>query len=178
MNGLDRLDIAILTELEKNARISFSELARRLKTPHTTVRDRIRKMENAGVIEGYTTMINPSKIGLGIKAIAQISRDPRISLEEILSEPANLPEVTHLQVVTGDTDELLTIYARNADDLKDIIYNKFGAIPGIVRMSTTIVLDERRIPLTARFRMHRTPEKEDQSHDDSHPPVRESNETN
>jgi len=152
MIGLDELDIAILIELEGNARISFSELARRLETPHTTIRDRIRKMEDSGVIEGYAAVINPEKLGLTIKAIAQISRDPKVPLEKILSEPTRLPEITRLQVVTGDTDELLTIYARNTDDLKDIIYNKFGSIPGIVRMSTTIILDERQTPITARFR--------------------------
>jgi len=154
MIGLDELDITILIELEENARISFSELARRLETPHTTIRDRIRKMEESGVIEHYAAVINPEKLGLTIKAIARISRDPKVPLDRILSEPTHLPEITHLQVVTGDTDELLTIYARNTDDLKDIIYNKFGGIPGIVRMSTTIVLDERRMPITARFRKH------------------------
>ena len=152
MIGLDELDIAILIELEQNARVSFSELARRLETPHTTIRDRIRKMEDSGVIEGYAAVINPEKLGLTIKAIAQVSRDPKVPLDRILSEPTNLPEITRLQVVTGDTDELFTIYARNADDLKDIIYNKFANIPGIVRMSTTIVLDERQTPITARFR--------------------------
>jgi Lrp/AsnC family transcriptional regulator for asnA, asnC and gidA len=160
VNGLDELDIAILIELEEDARISFSELARRLEIPHTTIRDRIRRMEEAGVIEGYTTLINPEKIGLGIKAIAHVSRDPKVSLDGILSEPDNLTEITSLQVVTGETDELFTFYARNADDLKEIIYNRFATIPGIVRMSTTIVLDERRMPITARFRKHNNQDEE------------------
>jgi DNA-binding Lrp family transcriptional regulator len=148
MRPLDDLDIAILTELESNARITVSELARGLDNPSSTIRDRIRKLEEDGVIRAYTTVIDPARLGMGIKAIIQVTRDHSIPLETLISEAAKLPEVTNVQLVTGDTDELITVYARDVAHLKDIIYNQLGALPGLIRMSTAIVLDEKRFLLT------------------------------
>ena len=148
MRPLDDLDIAILAELESNARITVSELARCLDNPSSTIRDRMRKLEEDGVICTYTAVIDPARLGMGIKAIVQVTRDHSIPLETLISEAAKLPEVTNVQLVTGDTDELITVYARDVAHLKDIIYNQLGALPGLIRMSTAIVLDEKRFLLT------------------------------
>ncbi len=152
MHPIDDLDLAILAELESNARITVSELARCLDSPSSTIRDRMRKLEEGGVVQAYTTIIDPSKLGLGIKAIVHVTRDHSISLETLISEASKLPEVTNVQLLTGDTDELITIYARDVAHLKEIIYNKFGTLPGLIRMSTAIVLDEKRFLLTQSFK--------------------------
>ncbi len=152
MYPIDDLDLAILAELESNARITVSELARCLDSPSSTIRDRMRKLEEGGVVQAYTTIIDPAKLGLGIKAIVQVTRDHSISLETLISEASKLPEVTNVQLLTGDTDELITIHARDVAHLKEIIYTKFGALPGLIRMSTAIVLDEKRFLLTQSFK--------------------------
>lgn len=159
MRPLDELDLAILAELESDARITVSELARRLGSPNSTIRDRIRGLEEDEVIRGYTTIIDPKKLGLGIKAIIQVVRNQSVSLEQILSEPVNLSEITDVQVVTGEIDELVTIYAHDVDHLKEIIWNKFGRFPGVTKWSTAIVLDEKSFPLTRRFRPKKSCEK-------------------
>ena len=151
MYTLDELDLAILAELEEDARVSVSELARRLNSPTSTIRDRIRGLEENGVIRGYKTVIDPEKLGLGIKAIIRASRDQSVSLEDFWSEPVKFCEVTNVQLMTGETDELITVYASSVDHLKDIIYNKVGALPGITRSNTAIVLEERTYPLCRRF---------------------------
>jgi len=152
MHPLDKLDLAILSELESNARIMITELARRLGSPTSTIRDRIQKLEEEEVIRGYTIIINHRKLGLDIKAVIKVKRVENYSLENSLYEPAKLLEVTKVQTLTGDTDELITIYARDVDDLKDIIYNKIGSLSGLSWLSTGIVLDEISSPLTRRFR--------------------------
>ena len=152
MYPIDDLDLAILAELESNARITVSELARCLDSPSSTIRDRMRKLEEGGVVQAYTTIIDPAKLGLGIKAIVQVTRDHSISLETLISEASKLPEVTNVQLLTGDTDELITIHARDVAHLKEIIYIKFGTLPGLIRMSTAIVLDEKRFLLTQSFK--------------------------
>ena len=157
MRPLDDLDLAILTELENNAKITVSELARRLDSANSTIRDRIRRLEDDGVIRAYTIAIDPKKLGLQIKAIVQVTRDHSIPLETLVSEAAKLSEISHVQLLTGDTDELITIYARDVEHLKDIIYNKFESLPGLIRMSTTIVLDERSFPLTRCFESDEQP---------------------
>ena len=153
MPPLDDLDRAILAELEENARIPISELARRLDTPSSTIRDRMRGLEQDGVILGYTALVNPAKLGLGIKAILQVTRDQSFSLKEFHAETTEFREVANVQLVTGETDELITIHARDVDHLKDIIYNVVGALPGVTRSNTTIVLEEERFPVTRQFQI-------------------------
>ncbi|MDY6874921.1 MAG: Lrp/AsnC family transcriptional regulator [Chloroflexota bacterium] len=156
--SLDDLDFVILAELENNARITVSELARRLGSPNSTIRDRIRALEENEVIQGYTAIIDPEKLGLSIKAIIQVVRAPSVSVEAILSEPIDLPEITNVQILTGNIDELITIYARDVDHLKEILFEKFGHFPGVINWSTAIVLDKKSFPLTRRFR----PQESDQ----------------
>lgn len=159
MRPLDDLDLAILAELESDARIAVSELARRLGSPNSTIRDRIRALEEDKVIRGYTAIIDPEKLGLGIKAIIQVTRNQSVSLEQILSEPMNLSEITDVQVVTGEIDELVTVYVHDVDHLKEIIWDRFGQFPGVTKWSTAIVLDERSFSLTRRFRPKKGDEK-------------------
>ena len=71
MPSLDDLDRAILAELEENARIPISELARRLDTPSSTIRDRMRSLEQDGVILGYTALVNPAKLRLLIQGVTE-----------------------------------------------------------------------------------------------------------
>lgn len=155
MSPLDSLDLAILVELEKDARITISELARRLGSPNSTIRDRIKGLEENGVILGYTAVINPEKLGLGIKAIIQVTRDPSVSLTDFHTESLELEQITDVQLVTGETDALITVYASDVHQLKDIIYNKVGTLPGLTRSNTTIVLEETSFPLTRRFPIDR-----------------------
>jgi Lrp/AsnC family leucine-responsive transcriptional regulator len=150
MNALDDLDLAILAELERNARVPISELARRLDSPNSTIRDRIRGLEENGAILGYTAVINPEKLGLGIKAIIQAGRAQNISLEDF-SEAIGFPEITRVQIVTGETDQLITVYVSDVEHLKEVIFDKVGALPGLTKSNTTIVLEERNFPLTRRF---------------------------
>jgi Lrp/AsnC family leucine-responsive transcriptional regulator len=151
MNALDDLDLAILAELEQNARISISELARRLDSPNSTIRDRIHGLEEDEVILGYKAIVNPDKLGLGIKAVIQTGRAQSISLEDFCSEATEFPEITRVQIVTGETDQLVTVYVRDVEHLKEVIFDKVGALPGLTKSNTTIVLEERNFPLTRRF---------------------------
>jgi DNA-binding Lrp family transcriptional regulator len=148
MPQIDDLDLAILAALEEDARLPVSELARRLGAPGSTIRDRIQRLEEEKVILGYTARLNAAKLGLGIKAILQVARDERFSLEEFHRESTELPAATNVQLVTGETDELITVYATDVEHLKEIIYNVVGALPGVTRSNTAIVLEETRLPLT------------------------------
>lgn len=151
MNALDELDLAILAELEQNARLPVSELARRLDSPNSTIRDRIRGLEENGAILGYTAIVNPEKLGLGIKAIIQAGRAQSVSLEDFCAEAVEFPEITRVQIVTGETDQLITVYVSDVEHLKEVIFDKVGALPGLTKSNTTIVLEERNFPLTRRF---------------------------
>ena len=154
MYQYDDLDLQILTELDLNARISITELARHLDCPTSTVRDRIKALEESEVIQGYSANINPRKLGFSIKAIIQVSRDPAVPVENILAEADTALEFIDVQIITGIVDELVTIYARDVDHLKEILYARFGKFEGVENWSTAIVLDERNYPFSRIFHLN------------------------
>jgi Lrp/AsnC family leucine-responsive transcriptional regulator len=112
------------------------------------VRDRIRGLEESGVISGYSAVVDPKKLGMGIKAVIQVVRSTSVPLDDIFSEADQAPEFTNIQILTGEIDEVVTIYARDVDHLKEILYNRFGNFQGVESWNTTIVLDEKSYPLT------------------------------
>ncbi len=162
MHVLDDLDIAILSSLEANAKTTLLEMARQLGAPRSTIRERIRRLEKSGVIRGYTAVIDPAKLGFGIKVIVQVTRDQRVSMETYVSEMTSVPEVTHVQLITGEADEVVTIYVRDVDHLRDVLYKCIGSLPGVLRTSTAVVLYEQPVPFTSRYQAGggRTPRTE------------------
>lgn len=151
MYDLDELDMAILAKLEADARITLLELARRLGAPRSTVRERIQRLERNKVIRGYTALVDPELLGFGIKVIVQVTRDQRIPVETFVTAISALPEVTQIQLVTGEIDELVTLQVRSVDHLRDILYSTIGSIPGVIRTRTAIVLGEKTFPFTWRY---------------------------
>jgi DNA-binding Lrp family transcriptional regulator len=147
---LDDLDKSILAELEKNARETIIELARKLKVPNSTVRDRINKLEESGVIKGYTTVLDHKKMGYGIKAIIQVTRDTAIPMDKTLLDVLHVPEITSIQFVTGDVDELVTVYIQDIDHLKEIIFSRLTSLNWNSKLNTMIIMDEMSFPFAQR----------------------------
>ncbi len=151
MYDLDELDRAILIKLEADAKMTLLELSHQLGAPRSTIRERIQRLERNGVIRGYSAVIAPEQLGFGIKVIVQVTRDQRIPAEDFVSAISAVPEVTAVQLVTGEVDELVTLHVRSVEHLRDVLYNSIGSIPGVIRTSTVVVLSERTLPFTARF---------------------------
>ena len=148
MQNMDKINIDILSEMENDGRITLNELSRRLGYPVSTIRDRIQKMEEDGTILGYQTVLNPKKLGYGIKAIVQVFYQETVPSTKTLEEVGKFPEVTNIQFVTGEMDEQVTIYARDVDHLREILFSKFGEVSFHVRQNTIIVLHEESFPFT------------------------------
>jgi DNA-binding Lrp family transcriptional regulator len=142
MYGLDELDIAILDQLEKDGRIPFTELAKKLGKPTSTVRDRVRRMEQSGVIHGYSADIDLAKLGYAIKAVVQTTRDQGCPIEDFMDRIANVAEIERVQLMTGDIDELITINVRDVDHLRRFLYDDIMQLPGISRTNSAIILHE------------------------------------
>jgi Lrp/AsnC family transcriptional regulator for asnA, asnC and gidA len=142
VDNLDDLDIAILDQLEKDGRMPFTELAKTLGKPTSTVRDRVQRLEQSGVIRGYSADIDLGKLGYAIKAVVQTSRDQRVPVQDLLDSVARVAEIERVQLMTGETDELITIYVRDVDHLRRFLYDDIVQLPGISRTSSTIVLHE------------------------------------
>jgi len=137
---LDELDRQILRILQENGRASNVSIAKRLAVGHTRVRDRILRMEEAGVIEGYRVMVNPVALGQGILCIVQLKVDQGYDFAEFVNQLMQLDEVVEVSNITGDFDAHVRVWARDVSHLRDILYNRLSALPAHKSTNSTIVL--------------------------------------
>jgi len=138
--SLDSLDWNILEALQENAKQTYTEIGRRFGVAHSTVYDRIRRMEENGVIKKYTTVVDLKKIGVKyITAIMTVFTDPKES-ENVAKKLSEAKEV--LEVSTSLSEELLIIakvVAKDQDKLHSFIAQKVAPLPGVLRIRTSII---------------------------------------
>ena len=138
--SLDTLDWQILQAIQKNSKQTYSEVGRQLGVAHSTVYDRIRKMEKNGIIKKWTIDINLEKIGINyITARMTVYTDPKES-ENVAKELSEAKEV--LEVPMSLSEELLIIakvIARDQDELHSFIAKKVAPLQGVLRIRTSIV---------------------------------------
>lgn len=137
---LDEVDLMILEALQEDARQTYTEIGKHLDMAHSTVYDRIKRMEQQGIIKKYTTLIDSEKSGIKqISAIMTIYTDPKES-EKVAQKLAELPQI--LEVYTSLSEELLImakVVAENQENLHTLIANEVAPLPGVLRVRTSII---------------------------------------
>lgn len=136
---LSGVDQGIVTALNQNARVSVAKIAERLKVPESTVRHRLRRLIKQGVIE-FSTMMNPLKFGYQIWALIEVQVELS-KLRSVANALADWPEVFFVGVVSGGYDIFVGALFRTNSDLLTFITEKLAKTPGIIRTSTSSVLD-------------------------------------
>jgi Lrp/AsnC family leucine-responsive transcriptional regulator len=144
---LDKLDKRILEILQEDGRASHVNIAKQLGVRHTRVRDRILRMEQAGVIKGYQAILDPAKLGQGILCIVQMKVNQQFDFDEVATQILQIDEVVDIANVTGDVDGHIRVWARDVAHLRDILYNKISVLPAHQSTNSTIVLKHWRKPL-------------------------------
>ncbi len=138
--SLDSSDLEILKALQEDSRQTYTAIGRRLGIAHSTVFDRIRRMEKHKVIRNYTALIDLEKVGVKhILAIVTVYTDPKEN-ETVAEKLARFPEV--LEVYTSLSDELLImvkIVAASQEDLHAFIANSIAPLDGVLRIRTSMV---------------------------------------
>src|SRR5882724_616589 len=120
-NGdLDATDVRILDALISDARISIADLARSVGLSPPSVSERIRRLEEAGVIEGYTLAINPKALGLPIAAWLRIRPIPG-QLRKVAEILQGLPEIVECDRITGEDCFIARAHVRSVEDLEKLI---------------------------------------------------------
>jgi len=124
----------------QDARATYTEIGQSLGMAHSTVHERVKRMELNGIIKKYTTVIDTEKLGAkNITAITTVFTDPKTS-EEVAQKLAQASQV--LEVYTSLSEELLIIAkitAENQEQLHTFIANKVAPLPGVMRIRTSIV---------------------------------------
>ena len=137
---MDEKDIQIIKALETNARVSFIEIAKKLRMSESAVRKRVKRLEEDGVIEKYTVVVNPSKLGYNAVALVGLDVVPDKYLA-IVDALANLNETKRVITSTGDHMIMVEIWARDNRELTDIVLQKIGKLEGVMRVCPAIILE-------------------------------------
>lgn len=137
---LNPIDLAILKLLQANGRISNADIARRLGMAPSAILDRIRKLEQRGVIQGYTTRIAPGAVGLGLTAFVLVRTEERVGSGAIGQALARIPEVQELHHVAGEDCYLVKVRVPDTEGLSRLLRERFGRLRGVRNTRSTIVL--------------------------------------
>jgi len=136
---IDELDKKIIRVLNQNARKSFREVAKQVGTSVTAVINKVKKLENSGVIKGYIPVIDAEYFGFNLTAIIaiRISQGKLLETQEKISKD---PQVMAVYDITGEWDSLIIGYFKGRDDLNRFIKNLLS-IRNVDRTVTHIVLN-------------------------------------
>jgi DNA-binding Lrp family transcriptional regulator len=136
--NIDEVDRRILQQLRTDCRMSYREIAKKARISVGTALNRIRRMEKAGVILGYSARIDSEKVGYELTGIAEItvSKGKLIEMEEMISK---LPNTCAVYDVTGLTDAIVIAKFHNREELSKFTKTLLS-LPFINRTNTQVVL--------------------------------------
>jgi len=140
-NQLDALDIRILNELTENARIAYSQLAKNLNVSNSLVHQRIRKLEDSGVLADAQFKLTPDKLGYETCAFTQIIIGEPKFLKSIIHELEKIPEIVECVNIVGRYAIMVKIFAVNNTHLRDIVYERILSIKGVTETNTLVTFE-------------------------------------
>lgn len=138
INDLDR---QILTILQKSARTSNAEIARQVGLAPSAVFERIRKLEERGVLRSYGAQLDPRAVGLGLVAFTFVRSNDRPGGVQTAEKLAEIPEVLEVHHVAGEDCFLVKVRAADTESLGRLLRERLGKIGTITSTRTTIVLE-------------------------------------
>ena len=140
--SLDEKDKAILRLLQADAKITVREIATKVHLSTTPVHERIKRMEDTGVILRYATLVDHSKVRKGLMAICYVSlkEHNKRSGSRFIKTIQELPEVVECYIISGEFDFMLKVVADNMDDYYDFHVNKLGQVDNIGQVQSTFVM--------------------------------------
>lgn len=137
---LDSLDSILLTELQRNARATWAELGAATGLTPPAVAERVRKLEERGVIREFTARLHPEALGAGLLAFVAVTLEQPRHRAGFLKKVMRLEAVEECHHVAGDYDYLLKVRTRGTQDLEHFLSNILKGTAGVSRTRTTIVL--------------------------------------
>ncbi|TCK94653.1 Lrp/AsnC family transcriptional regulator [Paraburkholderia sp. BL9I2N2] len=141
---LDRTDIAILRELQDNARITNADLARAVNLSPTPCFNRVRALEKLGLFRQHVTLLDAGALGLRINVFIQVRLEQQVedALRCFEREIADRPEVMECYLMTGDADYLLRVVVRDMQSLEHFIVQWLTKIPGVSNIRSSFALKQ------------------------------------
>jgi Lrp/AsnC family leucine-responsive transcriptional regulator len=138
---IDNIDLKILTELQSDACLQNAALAKKLGMAPSAVLERVKKLEQKGIIKAYATRILPEAIGLTLLAFIFIKSNEGPGKASVSKQLAKIPDVLELHHIAGEDCYLLKVRAKDPLSLIHFMREKIGKVPGIISTKSTIVLE-------------------------------------
>ena len=146
MTTLDQTDLKILELLQTNARLTIKEIANQLNLSTTPIFDRMKKLQQEGVIERYVALVNPTKVGKSLFAFVHISlkEHARPDVEAFVKQVIDFKEVMECYHVTGDADFVLKVVMENIAAYNEFVLEKLSVVKNIGKVETRFCLSTRK----------------------------------
>lgn len=137
---LDDLDIKTLSLLCQRGRMTWAELAGQLGLSAPAAADRVKRLEERGIVTGYSALLDAAALGLNLTAFIAVTLDHPRHRAGFLAQVATSAEILECHHVTGDDDYLLKVRCCHTRALEDLITGQLKEIEGVVKTRTLIVL--------------------------------------
>ena len=139
---MDSIDKNIVTTLQKQGRMTNVELARLNDLAPSSMLERVRRLEEKGIIRGYRAVLEPKLLGYRVQALVMVTLDrhQERGIEMFETGVLDVPEVRACYHVTGRYDYILNVAARDIEHLGDLVKHRLGAIGGVEKLETFLAL--------------------------------------
>lgn len=146
--ALDRIDLAIIAALQKNARLSNKELAAKVNLAPSSCLARVRKLTETKVLEGFHAEVNPGALGVSFQAIiaVRLRRHSRVKFRSLYMHIRRFPEVLQVFHVSGVNDLLLHVAVRDVAHLRDLIVDQLATRSEVANCETSVIFSLFRNP--------------------------------
>lgn len=144
MTKLDEIDIQLLKMLQRDAKANAKELCERLNLSKTPVYERMRRLENEGVITGFCAIVDNRKVGLPLVVFCNVSLSVHDDehIERFKHDIAKINEVMECYSTGGFYDFLLKVVLKDLDEYNKFVFEKLTKVHGIAKMQSSFVLSE------------------------------------
>lgn len=150
MDKIDKLDRKILSILSQNARIPFKDVAAECSVSRAAIHQRVQHLIENGVIVGSGFHVNPKSLGYTTCTYVGLNLERGSMYRDVVERISTIPEVIECHFTTGSYTMLVKLFAKDNEQLMDLLNNKIQSIPGVVSTETLISLEQsikREIPI-------------------------------
>ena len=139
---IDNVDLKILALLTEDAKIPYTEIAKKVYVSGGTVHVRMRKMEEMGIVKGNTLSMDYSKLGIDVTAFMGIYLERSSLYDKVTEKLKEIPEIVKMHYTTGNYSIFIKIHCRDTRHLREVLHDKIQKVDGIERTETFISLEE------------------------------------
>jgi DNA-binding Lrp family transcriptional regulator len=141
---LDAIDLKILKLLQENSKITNLELSKQIGLSPAPTLERVKKLEQSGIIESYHAKVDSSKLGLNVSTfiLVNLAWQKENALDNFIEKIKTVPEVTECYIITGDGDFLLRVICKDIPSYEQLLFKKLSQIEEVERLKTFMTLSK------------------------------------